>query len=99
MGKLANILPLLCLAKKSLIRMGLGMLLLEVYINFHPFKELEKFLNVLLFIGFISQLLQGRPMEICARCGIWAATQIIQQDGCSLPADLEIPDDFRPSSS
>jgi len=49
--------------------------------------------------GFISQLLQGRPMEICARCGIWAATQIIQQDGCSLPADLEIPDDFRPSSS
>jgi len=49
--------------------------------------------------GFISQLLQGRPMEICARCGIWAATQIIQQDGCSLPADLEIPDEFRPSSS
>jgi hypothetical protein len=99
MGKLANILPLLCLAKKSSIRMELGMLLLEVYIHFHPFKELEKLLNVLLYIGFISQLLQGRQMEICVRCGIWAATQIIQQDGCSLPADLEIPEDFRPSSS
>jgi hypothetical protein len=99
MEKLANILPLLCLAKKSSILMEPGMLLLEVDIILHAFKELEEFLNFLLIIGFISQLLQGRPMEICVRCGIWAATQIIQQDGCSLPADLEIPDDCRPSSS
>ena len=47
--------------------------------------------------GFVSQYLQGRSTEICIRCGIWVATEIIQQDGCVLPADLEIPEEFRVS--
>ncbi|XP_046441512.1 adenosine kinase-like isoform X2 [Daphnia pulex] len=45
--------------------------------------------------GFISQILQGRPIDVCARCGVWAATQIIQQDGCTFPKDLQIPEEFR----
>ncbi|XP_069992515.1 uncharacterized protein Adk2 isoform X2 [Penaeus vannamei] len=38
--------------------------------------------------GFISQLVQGKPVESCIKCGIWAATEIIQRSGCSFPADL-----------
>ncbi|KAK4002500.1 hypothetical protein OUZ56_004324 [Daphnia magna] len=45
--------------------------------------------------GFISQLLHGRPIDVCVRCGVWAATQIIQQDGCTFPTDLQIPKEFR----
>ena len=45
--------------------------------------------------GFLSQLPQSRPIETCVRCGIWAATEVIQQDGCILPVDLEIPDEFK----
>jgi len=44
----------------------------------------------------LSQPLQSRPIETCAHCGIWAATaEAIQQEGCVLPADLKIPDDFK----
>ena len=53
-------------------------------------------INTFKFLGFISQLVQKREIEICVRCGIWAATQIIQQDGCTLPTNLELPEDFRP---
>jgi len=45
--------------------------------------------------GFLSQLLQGRSMDKCVACGVWAATEIIQQDGCALPATLEIPEEFK----
>lgn len=48
--------------------------------------------------GFLSQLLQGRPMDKCISCGIWAATEIIQQDGCALPVNLEIPEEFAVSN-
>jgi len=44
--------------------------------------------------GFLSQLLQGRSLETCISCGIWAATLIIQQDGCAFPADMVIPKEF-----
>lgn len=33
--------------------------------------------------GFLAQFIQEKPLEICIRCGIWAAQQIIQQSGCS----------------
>ncbi|XP_076757365.1 adenosine kinase 2 [Xylocopa sonorina] len=33
--------------------------------------------------GFLAQLIQGRNIEICIKCGIWAATQIIQRSGCT----------------
>jgi len=45
--------------------------------------------------GFLSQLLLGRSLEKSVSCGIWAATLIIQQDGCSFPADLEVPKEFQ----
>ncbi|XP_069699814.1 uncharacterized protein Adk2 isoform X1 [Periplaneta americana] len=33
--------------------------------------------------GFLAQLVLGRPIETCIRCGIWAATEIIQRSGCT----------------
>ena len=51
----------------------------------------------ILNLGFVSQYLQSRSIEICILCGIWVATEIIQQDGCVLPADLDIPEEFRVS--
>jgi adenosine kinase len=35
------------------------------------------------FVGFLSQLVQGKSMDICVKCGTWAASQIIQRSGCS----------------
>ncbi|XP_024936456.1 adenosine kinase 2 isoform X3 [Cephus cinctus] len=33
--------------------------------------------------GFLAQLIQGQSIEVCIKCGIWAATQIIQKSGCT----------------
>ncbi|GLH01555.1 hypothetical protein R5R35_012862 [Gryllus longicercus] len=33
--------------------------------------------------GFLAQLVLGKPLETCIRCGIWAATEIIQRFGCT----------------
>lgn len=33
--------------------------------------------------GFLSQLLLKQPIDICIKCGIWAATKIIQRSGCT----------------
>ncbi|CAH1154575.1 unnamed protein product [Phaedon cochleariae] len=33
--------------------------------------------------GFLSQYIQGRELDVCIKCGIWAATQIIQRNGCT----------------
>ncbi|CAL7941176.1 unnamed protein product [Xylocopa violacea] len=33
--------------------------------------------------GFLAQLIQGRNIEVCIKCGIWAATQIVQRSGCT----------------
>ncbi|XP_043674934.1 adenosine kinase 2 [Vespula pensylvanica] len=33
--------------------------------------------------GFLAQLIQGKDIEICIKCGIWAATQIVQTSGCT----------------
>ncbi|PBC25238.1 Adenosine kinase [Apis cerana cerana] len=33
--------------------------------------------------GFLAQFVQGRSIEVCVKCGIWAATQILQRSGCT----------------
>ncbi|KAB7494602.1 Adenosine kinase 2, partial [Armadillidium nasatum] len=35
--------------------------------------------------GFLAQLVQEKPLEECIKCAIWAATQVIQQPGCTFP--------------
>ncbi len=37
--------------------------------------------------GFLSQLVQHKSMELCIKCGIWAARQIIQRNGVSLDGE------------
>jgi len=36
--------------------------------------------------GFLAQLIQGKDIPTCIRCGVWAATEIIQVQGCVCPA-------------
>lgn len=33
--------------------------------------------------GFLAQFVQKKPLVTCIRCGIWAATKIIQRSGCT----------------
>jgi len=33
--------------------------------------------------GFLAQLVQGKSTDMCIKCGIWAATQIVQKSGCT----------------
>lgn len=33
--------------------------------------------------GFLAQLIQGKNIDVCVKCGIWAATQIVQRSGCT----------------
>lgn len=35
--------------------------------------------------GFLSQLVQEKPIEDCVRAGCYAANVIIQRSGCSYP--------------
>ena len=35
--------------------------------------------------GFLAQLARGKSIKECVQCGIWAATEIIQQSGCTCP--------------
>ena len=35
--------------------------------------------------GFLAQYIQGKSLDICINCGIYAATEVIKQSGCSLP--------------
>lgn len=37
--------------------------------------------------GFIAQYIQGKPLETCVRCGIWAASEIIKRSGCSFDGE------------
>jgi len=39
--------------------------------------------------GYLAQLVQGRELETCVRCGIWAATKIIQRSGCTFPDQMD----------
>jgi adenosine kinase len=37
--------------------------------------------------GFLSQLVQNNSLDLCVKCGIWAARQIIQRNGVSLDGE------------
>jgi len=37
--------------------------------------------------GFLAQLALGKSVKDCVKVGIWAATEIIQQSGCTCPSD------------
>jgi adenosine kinase len=39
--------------------------------------------------GFLAQYVQNRPLDVAIRCGIWAATHIIQRSGCTLPDKMD----------
>ena len=32
---------------------------------------------------------QGKELETCVRCGIWAATKVIQRSGCTFPDQMD----------
>ncbi len=40
--------------------------------------------------GFLSQYIQGKSLEVCARAGNWASSVIIRNVGCTYPDDLEV---------
>ncbi|XP_035714538.1 adenosine kinase isoform X2 [Folsomia candida] len=42
--------------------------------------------------GFLAGLLKGDDLYECVKCGLWAASKIIQQIGCNFPKDLSYPD-------
>ncbi|XKL60814.1 hypothetical protein PGB90_007871 [Kerria lacca] len=33
--------------------------------------------------GFLSQLIQEKPYDVCVTCGNWAASEVVQQSGCT----------------
>lgn len=35
--------------------------------------------------GFLAQYVQQKPLEVCIKCGIYAATEVIKQSGCAFP--------------
>lgn len=37
--------------------------------------------------GFLAQFVIGKSLETCAKCGIWAAQQIIRQSGCQFSGE------------
>jgi adenosine kinase len=39
--------------------------------------------------GFLSQLIQDKPLAECVRAGHWAARVIIQRSGCTFPKDCD----------
>jgi len=39
--------------------------------------------------GFLAQHVQERGLGVAVRCGIWAATHIIQRSGCTLPEVMD----------
>ncbi|CAL8106560.1 unnamed protein product [Orchesella dallaii] len=41
--------------------------------------------------GFLAQYLRQKPIEECVKCGIWTATEVIQQSGCTFPKDKKYP--------
>lgn len=42
-----------------------------------------------LFSGFLSQYVEKKPLDVCIKCGIYAATEVIKQSGCTLPENAE----------
>jgi len=39
--------------------------------------------------GFLAQYVQGSSLAVSVKCGIWAATHIIQRSGCTVPEVMD----------
>ena len=39
--------------------------------------------------GFFAQLVQNKSFDVCIKCGIYCAQQVIQQIGCQFPKVME----------
>lgn len=39
--------------------------------------------------GFLAQYVQNKSLEVSVKCGIWAATHIIQRSGCTVPDKMD----------
>lgn len=65
--------------------MVLEMLSLEVSINnfITVPVAIDERLTGKIVSGFLAQLIQGKSIDTCIKCGIWAATQIVQRSGCT----------------
>lgn len=37
--------------------------------------------------GFLSQFIQGQSVEVCVKCGIWAAQEIIKRSSCTFDGE------------
>lgn len=33
--------------------------------------------------GFLAQYIEGQPLDVCIKCGIYTATEIIKRSGCT----------------
>jgi len=33
--------------------------------------------------GFLAQMILGQPFDVCVKCGIWTASEIVQRSGCT----------------
>lgn len=42
--------------------------------------------------GFLALYIQEKPLKICAKCGIYAASQIIRRRGCSFEGKFNFDD-------
>ncbi|XP_022251167.1 adenosine kinase-like [Limulus polyphemus] len=38
--------------------------------------------------GFLAKYIQGKPIDVCVKCGVYAATEIIKQSGCQFPQEI-----------
>lgn len=43
--------------------------------------------------GFLAQLIQGKPYEVCVKCGIWTAQQVIRRHGCTFEGEPTFSED------
>jgi len=41
--------------------------------------------------GYFAELIRGKSVEDCVKCGNWAASVVIGQPGCTFPVDLKYP--------
>ncbi len=41
--------------------------------------------------GFLAALSKGKPLDVCANIGNWAASVVIQRSGCCFDASLKCP--------
>lgn len=43
--------------------------------------------------GFLAQFVQNKPYDVCVKCGIWTAQQIIRRHGCTFEGEPSFNED------